>query len=64
MTMVDIVRANFLSLLEENTWMDEATKSKAREKAQAIKPFIGYDPYFISPEKIKENYALVGTLSI
>ena len=62
MDMVDTVRSTFLNLLDENTWMDEKTKERARRKAFAIKPFVGYDPYYLSPEKIQENYASVNNI--
>jgi len=50
--MIDDLRQAFISMIDEATWMDEATKMAAREKAAAMKQFLAY------PDWIKNSTAL------
>ena len=44
--MFDFIREGFIELLDsEVDWMDQHTKSYAKKKAKAIKPYIGFNPH-------------------
>ncbi|XP_076036619.1 uncharacterized protein LOC143022352 [Oratosquilla oratoria] len=44
--MVEDLRSSFKDLLGKNEWMDDDTKPKAMEKAEAIKKFIAYPDWY------------------
>ena len=50
--MISNLKTAFKSLVDDASWMDSATKKIAREKADAIREFIGY------PDWIKNKTAL------
>ncbi|XP_045426447.1 membrane metallo-endopeptidase-like 1 [Pipistrellus kuhlii] len=45
--LIDKVRAVFVETLDELSWMDEASKKKAQEKAMSMKVQIGYPDYIL-----------------
>ncbi|XP_036208730.1 membrane metallo-endopeptidase-like 1 [Myotis myotis] len=45
--LIDKVRAVFVETLGELSWMDEASKKKAQEKAMSMKVQIGYPDYIL-----------------
>ena len=54
--MIGNIRSAFNDLLEEITWMDDATKNVAREKAAAITEKIGYPEYIMNNTALAEDY--------
>uniref|UniRef100_A0A7I4Z648 Peptidase M13 domain containing protein n=1 Tax=Haemonchus contortus TaxID=6289 RepID=A0A7I4Z648_HAECO len=55
--LVKDVRAAFLEMLVKNEWMDPNTKKRARQKANAIRDFIGYDSGVFNETLRKKRYA-------
>ncbi|XP_054439972.1 membrane metallo-endopeptidase-like 1 [Pteronotus mesoamericanus] len=57
--LVDKVQAAFVETLDELSWMDEATKQKAREKAMSIRVQIGYPDYILDKrnKRLDEEYS-------
>ncbi|CAG2104773.1 unnamed protein product [Medioppia subpectinata] len=54
--MVEYIHREFLKILERVEWMDEKTRQKAKDKAHAITPYIGYPDELLDNEKIGELY--------
>ncbi|XP_052819632.1 neprilysin-4-like isoform X2 [Mya arenaria] len=54
--MIGNIRNAFNELLDELDWMDPSTKELAREKAKAVREWIGYPADVADPEKITELY--------
>ena len=54
--MVENVRAEFKKILEELSWMDDATKVRAQKKADQITPHIGYADEILDDNLISELY--------
>lgn len=55
--LIEDVRTAFLGMLNENEWMDKNTKKRARQKASAIRDFIGYDSAIFNETKRREKYS-------
>ncbi|XP_045161647.2 neprilysin-like [Mercenaria mercenaria] len=55
-SMIGNIRNAFNELLDELDWMDETTKELAREKANAIKEWIGYPDKILIVEKLNKLY--------
>ncbi|XP_053777819.1 membrane metallo-endopeptidase-like 1 [Desmodus rotundus] len=57
--LVDKVQAAFVETLDELSWMDKATKQKAREKAMSIRVQIGYPDYILDKgnRRLDEEYS-------
>ncbi|CAD6190596.1 unnamed protein product [Caenorhabditis auriculariae] len=51
------IKNEFLKLLDENTWMDEKTKNRARLKTKAIGEYIGYNEDIFNQTLIARKYA-------
>ncbi len=43
--MIENIRAEFISMLKDNNWMDTESKQKAKEKAEYIDVKVGYPDY-------------------
>lgn len=54
--MVEYIHREFLKILDAVEWMDEGTRQKAKAKAYAITPYIGYPDELMDNEKIAELY--------
>ncbi|XP_071515798.1 neprilysin-2 isoform X3 [Panulirus ornatus] len=54
--MVQYIRNEFHKILEKIDWMDEATRSRAIQKAQAITPHIAYPPELLIDQKLTDLY--------
>nr|XP_056721305.1 membrane metallo-endopeptidase-like 1 [Euleptes europaea] len=56
--LIDKIREVFIETLDELQWMDETSKTKAQEKATAIKEQIGYPDYILENqnEKLDQEY--------
>lgn len=54
--MVGYIHREFLKILDNVEWMDEETRQKARDKAHAITPYIGYPDELLENDKIAELY--------
>uniref|UniRef100_UPI00358F2340 membrane metallo-endopeptidase-like 1 isoform X2 n=1 Tax=Myxine glutinosa TaxID=7769 RepID=UPI00358F2340 len=59
--MISQIREVFIEKLAEINWMDQETKSKAQEKAEAIIERIGYPDYILHDDnpKLDDDYAQV-----
>ncbi|CAF1017329.1 unnamed protein product [Rotaria sp. Silwood1] len=57
--MIGNIRKAFINMLEQTTWMDETSKNRAIEKAQAIDEKIGYPDYLASDNvtQLETEYA-------
>ncbi|XP_028391098.1 endothelin-converting enzyme 1-like [Dendronephthya gigantea] len=53
------IRSEFLRELDEQTWMDNATKRNAREKAVASKILVGYPDFIKNEEKLNAEYEAI-----
>ncbi|XP_054716984.1 neprilysin-2-like [Uloborus diversus] len=54
--LVKYIHAEFLDILDKIDWMDEKTKVQAKEKAHAIKPFIGYPQELLNDSYVSDLY--------
>lgn len=54
--MVHDIREEFHNILEEIDWMDDLTKSRAREKASKIVEHIGYPSELMDVSKLEDLY--------
>lgn len=54
--MVENIRAAFIKMLHDVSWMDETTKQKAIVKARALVAHIGYPNELTNDTKIEEYY--------
>ena len=54
--MVENVREEFKKMLDELSWMDDATKVRAQKKADQITPHIGYANEILDDNLINEFY--------
>ncbi|XP_064113738.1 neprilysin-1-like [Macrobrachium nipponense] len=54
--MIHTLRSAFSDLLEENDWMDDETRSVAREKANAMNEKIGYPEMLTRPDELAVEY--------
>ena len=56
--MIDLVEKNFKGpILDEATWMDDSTKSKAEIKADKVMNYIGYPSYIVNDKpKMDRDY--------
>lgn len=43
-------------MIQENTWMDAQSKTKAIEKANYIKPQIGYPDFYDNASYVAQKY--------
>ena len=58
--MIHTLRSAFSDLLEENDWMDDETRTVAREKANAMNEKIGYPEMLTRPNELAKEYENVG----
>ncbi|XP_018329444.1 neprilysin-1 [Agrilus planipennis] len=54
--MIHTIREAFNDLLAENHWMDDETRSVAKEKADAMNERIGYPHYITEKEELEKEY--------
>ncbi|XP_060581154.1 membrane metallo-endopeptidase-like 1 [Ruditapes philippinarum] len=54
--MIGNIRGTFNDELENIAWMDDATRTVAKEKADAVKEWIGYPSDILIPEKLNKLY--------
>ncbi len=54
--MVGYIHREFLKILDNVEWMDEETRQKAKDKAHAITPYIGYPDELLENDKIADLY--------
>ena len=57
--ILELVRSTFEGNLPKLDWMDEETKKRAIDKAQAVSQKIGYPEYITKPAKLDEHYEKV-----
>ncbi|EEC06628.1 neprilysin, putative, partial [Ixodes scapularis] len=55
--MVNFIMKEFMSILEDINWMDEQTRQRARAKALAIQPYIGYPEELLKDALVEEHYS-------
>ncbi|XP_003739567.2 neprilysin-2 [Galendromus occidentalis] len=56
LTMVKYITNEFLKMLKEVPWMDPDTRHRAKEKAEAIVPYIGYPSELLNDTLLVEHY--------
>ncbi|XP_064459407.1 neprilysin-2-like isoform X2 [Ornithodoros turicata] len=56
MNMVTYILREFLDILNGIDWMDPMTRQRAKEKAQAIQPYIGYPEELLKDENVAKHY--------
>ncbi|XP_066978196.1 neprilysin-like [Macrobrachium rosenbergii] len=61
--MVEDLRASFKDLLAINEWMDEETKPRAIEKADAISKFIAYPDWYTNATALESYYSGLGNIT-
>ncbi|XP_040061858.1 neprilysin-2 isoform X2 [Ixodes scapularis] len=54
--MVNFILKEFVAILDDIDWMDEQTRQRARQKAQAIQPYIGYPEELLRDALVEEHY--------
>ena len=57
--MTNNILNEFKVMLQENTWMDATSRAKAIEKANYIKPQIGYPDYYDNATFISTNFNVI-----
>lgn len=60
--MIHSIREAFNELLDENIWMDDETRSVAKEKANSINERIGYPDILTNTTELEKEYANVSYL--
>lgn len=61
--MIKSLREAFNDLLDENHWMDNDTKTVAKEKANAMMERIGYPETLTNPAELTKEYLNVSCLT-
>lgn len=59
--MVGYIHREFLEILNEVDWMDVETRQKAKDKAHAITPYIGYPDELLNNTLVGQLYDNVST---
>ncbi|KAG8222300.1 hypothetical protein J437_LFUL001842 [Ladona fulva] len=54
--MVNDVRGAFEEIVKELQWMDEGTKGRTLEKLEAMRPFIGFPGWLLTPGELEAYY--------
>ncbi|KAM7312472.1 neprilysin-2-like [Ixodes scapularis] len=54
--MVNFILKEFMAILDDINWMDEQTQQRARAKALAIQPHIGYPEELLKDALVEEHY--------
>ncbi len=60
--MIEDLKKAFKALVDDATWMDDITKTLARQKVDYMKEFIGYPDWIKDKEKLEAYYEGVGIL--
>ena len=62
--MVNDIRSAFVEIVSELDWMDEETKQRTLEKAHAMRPFIGFPGWILTPGELEKYYEKVSILRV
>lgn len=62
--MIAEVKSAFIDTLPNNEWMDNTTRERAREKAEAVVDRVGHPEWIESPESLDHHYLEVRITSI
>lgn len=54
--MVNDIRTAFTEIVMELDWMDTETKERTLEKAHAMRPFIGFPGWLLTPGELEKYY--------
>jgi endothelin-converting enzyme len=57
--MMHDIKVSFNSLIHDGDWIDPETKKAAKEKAEGITSFIGYQEWLLQPGQLDEHYSSV-----
>lgn len=57
--MIEEVKSAFIGTLPENEWMDDTTREKARQKAEAIVDRVGHPEWIEDPRALDNYYSEV-----
>ena len=64
MSMIDEIKTAFDGMIEENTWMDDETRSAALNKSSRMLRHIGFADWILNDTKLDEWYDGVRAYSI
>ena len=56
---VELLKNSFGKLIDENDWMDPATKKLAKEKLVAIQAYVGAPDFYLNEKKLEKEFAEV-----
>jgi predicted metalloendopeptidase len=62
--MVNDIRTAFTEIVMELDWMDAETKERTLEKAHAIRPFIGFPGWLLTPGELEKYYEGVSSCAL
>lgn len=57
--MVNDIRTAFAEMVMGLDWMDTETKERTLEKAHAMRPFIGFPGWLLTPGELEKYYEAV-----
>ncbi|XP_022689226.1 membrane metallo-endopeptidase-like 1 isoform X3 [Varroa jacobsoni] len=63
LSMVKYITNEFLNIIKEVDWMDSATRLRAKNKAEAIVPYIGYPSELMNDTLLSDHYTNVSMKS-
>lgn len=56
---VELLKNSFGQLIDENDWMDPATKKLAKEKLAAIQAYVGAPDFYLNEKELEKEFAEV-----
>ena len=56
---VELLKNSFEKLIDENDWMDPATKKLAKEKLLAIQAYVGAPDFYLNEKELEKEFAEV-----
>lgn len=57
--MIEEVKSAFIDTLPQNQWMDNLTRERAREKAEAVVDRVGHPEWIEDPDLLDNYYKAV-----
>jgi hypothetical protein len=62
--MVNDIRTAFTEIVMALDWMDAETKERTLEKANAMRPFIGFPGWLLTPGELEKYYEGVSSSAL
>ena len=64
--MIESIRDEFMTIVDECDWMDAETREDAKRKARNMEVYMGFPEYILDPVQLDKEYehvsGVVGTL--